>query len=603
MGSDAALLEESTMATIGRGLTHAPALRRGLGVTLVLAVFGTGTRVIVPILIQLTIDSGFEGGQVRMERVLMLCAAASVSVFATAMSMRAAIRRLGTRSEEALYDLRVRLFEHIHRLSVIHHNDEKRGALVARVTGDIEALSQFFSWGALSWLLQGSLMVVVGLVMLAYDWLLALVAFAISLPLFWALRRVQARLARAYMSAREANADALGRSAEFVAGAETLAAYDARDDARQQLEQVVERRYAKQIRAGVLGAFLFPIGEVFAVFTISGVVVVGVLRGPGSGLTLGAMVGFVFLTYRFLEPISEFTEILDQTQAAAAGLRRILQVLDIPAGPPEPDHPVPLPTTALDIMLRDVWFAYPPLSGGVDSAFVVESSFVLRGVTLSIAAGQHVAVVGSTGSGKSTLGRIVARLVDPSSGMVTCGGVALPNVANADLRQRLTFVPQEPFLFDGTVTSNLLFARSDATRAECEAIIEDLGLQDWIASLPQGLDTPVGERGGEMSAGERQLVALIRAALANPEILVLDEATSSVDPIFELQMSRAFERLSTGRTTIAIAHRLSTAQRADRVLVMEEGQVVEDGSHDQLVADGQRYAELYEAWVSATSSR
>jgi putative ABC transport system ATP-binding protein len=224
-------------------------------------------------------------------------------------------------------------------------------------------------------------------------------------------------------------------------------------------------------------------------------------------------------------------------------------------------------------------------------------------VTLSIAAGQHVAVVGSTGSGKSTLGRIVARLVDPSSGMVTFGGVALPNVANADLRQRLTFVPQEPFLFDGTVTSNLLFARSDATRAECEAIIEDLGLQDWIASLPQGLDTPVGERGGEMSAGERQLVALIRAALANPEILVLDEATSSVDPIFELQMSRAFERLSTGRTTIAIAHRLSTAQRADRVLVMEEGQVVEDGSHDQLVADGQRYAELYEAWVSATSSR
>ena len=331
--------------------------------------------------------------------------------------------------------------------------------------------------------------------------------------------------------------------------------------------------------------------------------VVGVLRGPGSGLTLGAMVGFVFLTYRFLEPISEFTEILDQTQAAAAGLRRILQVLDIPVGPPEPEDPRPLPTGALDIALRDVWFAYPPLAGGSETETPTENPFVLHGVSVRIPSGQHVAIVGSTGSGKSTLGRLVARLVDPSSGVVTFGGVALTQVANADLRQRLTFVPQEPFLFDGTVLSNLLFARSDATRAECESIIDELGLQEWIASLSLGLDTPVGERGAELSAGERQLVALIRAALADPEILVLDEATSSVDPLFELQMSRAFDRLSTGRTTIAIAHRLSTAQRADRVLVMENGRVIEDGAHEELLARGERYAELYDAWVSATSGR
>lgn len=603
MATESRQPHESTLATIGRGLTHAPALRRGLGLTVALAVFGTGTRVVVPILIQLTIDSGFDAGRVRMGRVAVLCGAATVLVFATAMSMRASIRRLGTRSEEALYDLRVRLFEHIHRLSVTHHNEEKKGALVARVTGDIETLSQFFSWGALSWLLQGSLMVVVGLVMLAYDWLLAIVAFSIALPLFWALRRVQARLGRAYLSAREANAETLGRSAEFISGVETLVAYGARDDARVRLEESFRQRYTKQIRAGVLGAFLFPIGEVFAVFTISGVVVVGVLRGPGSGLTLGAMVGFVFLTYRFLEPISEFTEILDQTQAAAAGLRRILQVLDTPAGPPEPDEPHALPSTPLDIVLRDVWFAYPPLGGGGDAVAPPDNPFVLHGVSLSIPAGQHVAVVGSTGSGKSTLGRVIARLVDPSSGVVTFGGVALTAVANTDLRQRLTFVPQEPFLFDGTVLSNLLFARSDATRQDCESIIDDLGLREWIETLPEGLDTPVGERGGELSAGERQLVALIRAALADPEILVLDEATSSVDPLFELQMSRAFERLSTGRTTIAIAHRLSTAQRADRVLVMEDGRVVEDGTHESLVLLGRRYAELYDAWVSATSSR
>ena len=594
---------DSTLGTIGRGLAESPAIRRGLGVTLLLAVMGTGTRVVVPILIQQVIDRGFDNGRVNSGMVVMLCSGAAVLVLVTAVAMRTAIQRLGVRSEEALYGLRVRLFEHIHRLSLMHHNEEKKGALVARVTGDIETLSQFFSWGALSWVLQGSLMVVIAIIMIAYNWLLAIVAFAISLPLFWALRRVQARLARAYSQAREANADVLGRAAEFVSGAETLAAYGVREEAREAIEVAFTQRYARQIRAGVLGAFLFPIGEVFAVFTISGVVLVGVALGPDSGLTFGAMVGFVFLTYRFLEPISEFTEIIDQTQAAAAGLRRIIEVLDTPAGPPEALDPRPLPPHRLDIGIRSVWFAYPPLHGSEDAAPAVTDPdpFVLHDLNVSIPAGQHIAVVGTTGSGKSTLGRLIARLIDPSTGSVTLGGVPLTEIANVELRKRLVFVPQEPFLFDGTILSNLQFVREGVSQQECERMVDALGLAEWIDSMEHGLLTEVGERGSELSAGERQLVALMRAALADPEILILDEATSSVDPVFELRMSRAFDTLSTGRTTVAIAHRLSTAQRADRILVMEEGRVVEDGHHEELVAATSRYAEMFAAWVTATS--
>lgn len=334
--------------------------------------------------------------------------------------------------------------------------------------------------------------------------------------------------------------------------------------------------------------------------TIVAVSVTAILRGPGAGLTLGAVVGFIFLTYRFLEPVAEFTEIIDNTQAAVAGLSRILEILETPIGPPEPLVPQPLPQSRLDIRFSRVWFAYQSRSSAETSDDSADP-FALREVTVEIPFGQHVAVIGSTGSGKTTLGRLVSRLVDPSSGTVTIGGVSLTDVARDDLRSVLTFVPQEPFLFDGTVLSNLRFVDPKLNEATCRNIARNLGLEEWLESLPNGLSTTVGERGNDLSAGERQLVALLRSAIAEPRILVLDEATSAVDPLIEVRISRAFDVLSAGRTTIAIAHRLSTAMRADRILVMENGAVVEDGNHDTLVASGGRYASLYETWVTATS--
>jgi ABC-type multidrug transport system fused ATPase/permease subunit len=361
------------------------------------------------------------------------------------------------------------------------------------------------------------------------------------------------------------------------------------------VEKASHERSNSFIRAGTIGAFLFPSGEVFSVFTVAAVVGVGVFRGPDSGLTAGAMVGFLFLTYKFLEPIAEFTEVLDQTQTAVAGMRRVLGVLEIPIGPPEPEVAVRLPAGALAVTLDRVDFSYRSRSEDDEPP-------VLLGVSAHIPAGQQVAVVGETGSGKTTLGRLIARLADPTAGTVAVGGVSLTRVANADLRTRLTVVPQEPFLFEGSIAANLSFAKPKLSVADLEAAIDDLDLRDWLDTLPDGIETEVGQRGTQLSAGERQLVALIRASLIDPAVLVLDEATSSVDALTEVRLSRALEKLASGRTTIAIAHRLSTAARADRVLVLDHGRLVQDGSHNDLVQQEGAYARMYEAWVASTSA-
>ena len=585
----------TAVETIGRGVRAAPALRTGFGLTLLLAMVGASGRVVIPIFVQQSIDRGFPTSGVRVDTVTVLAVIAFVVIVFATWAQRTAVARLGRRSEEALYGLRVRLFEHIHRLSIADHSEERKGALVARVTSDVETLAQFFQWGGLAWLLDGTLMLLVAGVMLAYDWVLALVAFAVAAPLGYVLRRVQSHLSTAYDAARGRNADVMTQISELVAGAETLRAYDAGPYYARQVEQASHERSDSFIRAGTIGAFLFPSGEVFSVFTVAAVVSVGVLRGPGSGLTAGAMVGFVFLTYKFLEPIAEFTEVLDQTQTAIAGMRRVLGVLEIPIGPPEPDVAVPLPTGSLDVTIDRVDFSYR--SRGDD-----DEPPVLSGVSAHIPAGQQVAVVGETGSGKTTLGRLIARLADPDAGTVLVGGVPLTRVSNADLRTRLTVVPQEPFLFEGSIAANLSFARPKLSQADLEHAIDELDLRDWLDTLPDGIDTEVGQRGTQLSAGERQLVALIRASLVDPAVLVLDEATSSVDALTEVRLSRALERLASGRTTIAIAHRLSTAARADRVLVLDHGRLVQDGSHAELVQSPGVYSRMFEAWLAATSA-
>ena len=585
-----------TFEVLGRSVEVAPALRTGLLATFLLAGAGAGARVAIPILLQQAIDNGVRGGEVRMGFIGFLVGVGVVAVLLAGICQRLAVVRLGERSEAALYGLRVRLFRHIHGLSLADHGDEKRGALVSRVTSDIDTLQQFFSWGALVYLLDGTLMAVVGMVMLSYDWMLSLVCFAIASPLVFVLGRIQRRLVVSYARVRELNADALGAVSEMANGVDTLLLHRAQDVPVRRIARVMKERTRANMRVSIIGAFLFPMGEVFSVFCVSGIVVAGVARGPEAGLTSGALVGFIFLTYRFLEPIGEFTEVLDHTQSAVASLRRVLAVLDTPTGPPGPSRPVALPAGRLSIDVEGVSFAYRSRAGDQPE------SAVLHDIDLHIPAGQSVALVGQTGSGKTTLGRLVARFADPGAGCIRLGGVDLRDVDNAELRMRLMVVPQEPFLFSGTILDNLRFARPDADERECEASLVGLGLGDWLDGLEQGISTTVGERGSALSAGDRQLVALGRAALADPDVLILDEATSSVDALTEVRLSRALDALAAGRTSIAIAHRLSTAARADRVVVLDAGRVVEDGPHRDLLAREGRYREMYEAWIVATTA-
>ena len=585
----------ATAKTITRGVNIAPDLGKGIGVTFLFALVGSLARVVVPILIQQSIDNGLQPGNVRVDYIAKLGLIAAISVVVASFSLRRAVLRLGISTEQGLYGIRIKLYDHIHRLSLADHNEERRGALVSRVTSDIETLTMFFSWGALVWLLDGSLMFVVACVMLSYDWILALVAFAVSAPLFIVLRSLQKKLVAAYDIARESNSMLLGTISELVSGTETLRAYQAHEPIVNRTKKAVRSRADSQIRAGVIGAFLFPSGEVFAVLTIVAIVIVGVLRGVGGGLTAGAMVGFVFLTYRFLEPIAEFTEVVDQTQTAVAGLRRVLSVLDTPTGPPSAINPIALPSGPISIELRDLSFSYGSRADTQDDDLPV-----LRNISLSIPAQQHIALVGASGSGKTTLARLIARLADPTIGSVMLSGVNVNKIDNNELRRRLVVVPQEPFLFAQTIAYNLLFAKPDATDDDLLSVIKQLELDEWVSSLPDGLNTKVGQRGSSLSAGERQLVALARAALTNPDVLILDEATSAVDALAEVALSRALRALSAGRTTVSIAHRLSTAARADRILVLEHGKVVEDGSHRVLMGHNRQYATMYAQWLTAT---
>jgi putative ABC transport system ATP-binding protein len=590
------LRRRGAVDTIRAGIAQAPALGKGLGLTFVLALVGAAGRVTIPVVMQQAIDNGIIGNAVRVDYIVQLCVVAAVVVSIAALSQRMAVYRLGSSTEEGLYGLRVRLFDHIHRLSLADHNDERRGALVARVTSDIETLTMFFAWGGLAWMLDLSLMFVVACVMLAYDWVLALVAFAVVAPLILVLRLVQKRLVRAYDGVRTNNAGMLSRMSETVSGVETLQAYDAVEPALVRVEEATAKRSKTSIRAGIIGAFLFPSGEVFSVFTVVVVVGIGVWRGEAAGLSAGALVGFMFLTYRFLEPIAEFTEVIDQTQTAVAGLRRVLGILDTPIGPPPAVDPVPLPAGQLGISLIEVAFAYAPREEEV------APTQVLSALTLTIPPSQHVALVGESGSGKTTIARLIARLADPTSGRVVIGGVNLKHVANDDLRRRLTVVPQEPFLFADTISYNLRFARPDATDADLSHAVQRLGLEDWVNALPDGLETQVGQRGQALSAGERQMVALLRASLVSPDVLILDEATSSVDALTEVRLSRALEKLASNRTTISIAHRLSTAARADRVIVLSSGKVVEDGPHAELMERAGEYRRMYDSWLAATNT-
>jgi ATP-binding cassette subfamily B protein len=528
---------QGAWSVLRRGLRQSPELRVGFVYTVLLALALTVGRLLVPILIQQIFDRGLRGpAGFRPAFVYSACAIVLGIIGLVYVGGRLMYKRLVRASEEALYRLRVRAFAHIHELSIAAQTEEKRGAFVSRVTADVDTLGQFMQWGALAWFTSPILMLGAFVAMLAYSWQLALVVLLVVAPILLVLRVMQRGMVRAYDRVRTRVGEMLSEISESIMGAAVVRAYGLEDRTNRKVKEAIRRRYRAEIYANRFQASIFPMADLFGGLALAAVVVVGAGFGPEWGLSLGRLVAFLFLAGLFLDPLAELSETFDFTQTAIAGWRKILSVLDIPVDVVEPKPGIRLPRGALSVRADGVEFGYRD-GGGL----------ALRGIDL-------------------------------------------------DLRM----VPQDGFLWDVSIRENVRFGREDATDADIEQAFRELGLDSWVASFPEGLDTRVGERGENLSVGERQLVALVRAQLAGPGLLILDEATSAVDPETERVLAEALERLSEGRTTVTIAHRLSTAESADFVLVFDRGRVVERGTHAELVAAGGVYSSLYESWLGNT---
>jgi putative ABC transport system ATP-binding protein len=582
----AATQERGVLGTLLRGLQLAPEFRAGLGVTLGLAVLSTAGRVVVPLAVQQTIDHGLSGPTPDLGLVRRACALAAVAVLVTAVANFLMNVRLYRTTEDGLLALRTRAFRRVHDLSVLHQASERRGSLVSRVTSDVDTMSTFMQYGGLLILVSLAQLVLATALMLWWSWPLTLVVWVCVLPLALLLRVFQRKLVQAYGVVRERIGELLGAVAESVVGAPVIRAYGAQERTAQRIDDAVSRTMKAQTRAQTLAATTFCSAEIVTALANSAVIVVGILLANAGHLSVGRLVGFLFLVTLFVQPLQAATETLNEAQNAVAGLRRVLGVLETPTDVADPQPGRELPPGPLSVWFQHVGFAYP---GGPD---------VLHDVDLTVAPQSRVAIVGETGSGKSTFAKLLTRLMDPTRGRVLLSGVPVNEVGFASLRRRVVLVPQDGFLFDTTVAENVRYGRPGATDEDLQLAFTELGLQDWLDTLPDGAATEVGERGESLSVGERQLVAIARAYLADPDLLVLDEATSAVDPATEVRLSRALDSLTRGRTTLTIAHRLSTAEAADEVLVVDKGSVVQRGPHAQLVAVPGVYQDLHASWIT-----
>ncbi|QWB22983.1 MULTISPECIES: ABC transporter ATP-binding protein [Streptomyces] len=492
-------------------------------------------------------------------------------------------------SQDVLLDLRGRIFRHAQALSVDFHERYTSGRLISRSTADVESLRELLEEGLQELVTVVLSFVYISAMLLWLDLGLGGVAVASFVPLYALVRLYQRRAGRVYRARSTAIAAVIVKFVETMNGIRPVRAFrrEAVNDADFGL---LNERHERTNGNALLEMARYVTGSRLVANTaVAGIVLWGAYRVAGGTLALGVLAAAVLYLRRLYDPIDRLGMFLNSYQSAAASLEKIAGLLAQTPSVPEPAGPRPLPPLASEHPGREVVF------DGVGFGYRTGGE-VLPRFDLTIPAGQTVAVVGSTGAGKSTLAKLLARFYDPSEGRVLLDGVDLRDLAVPDLRRGVVMVTQEAFLFSGTVAENIAIGRPDATRAEMEQAAKEIGAHDFISALPDGYDTDVRKRGGRISAGQRQLVAFARALLADPAVLILDEATSSLDIPGERAVQRAMATVLKGRTAVVIAHRLSTVEIADRVLVMEQGKIVEDGAPAELVAGTGRFADLHRAW-------
>ncbi|MEZ5138329.1 MAG: ABC transporter ATP-binding protein [Acidimicrobiales bacterium] len=537
-----------------------------------------------PLLVRHGIDAGV---QPQVPGALWAASAAYLAVvLADVAVVRSQLVVTGRTAERALWSLRVKVFAHLQRLGLDHYDREMGGRIMTRMTSDIEALTQLLQTGLVNAIVALLTGIGVGIALAAMSWELAAVAFAVLPPLAVATVAFRRRSSRAYEDARDKVAAVNADFQESLSDVRVAQAFVREDQNARRFARRSREYLGARLRAQQLVALYFPFVEMLSGLAGAAVLAAGAVLIDDGSLTAGELIAFVLYLDLFFSPIQQLSQVFDTYQQARVAIERIGELLDEPTTVPDAADPVALGRLRGEVELRDVRFAYP--STGTE---------VLHGVDLRIAAGETVAIVGETGAGKSTVEKLLARYYDVDAGAVLVDGHDVRDLALADLRSQLGVVPQEPFLFAGTVRDNLAYGRPDASDAEIEAAARAVGAHEVIATLPGGYLHVVGERGRGLSSGQRQLLALARALVVDPRILLLDEATANLDLASEARVTAAMAAVAEGRTTVLIAHRLSTAADADRIVVMDGGRVVETGTHATLLADDGTYARLWAAFT------
>ncbi|MFE4964804.1 ABC transporter ATP-binding protein [Streptomyces sp. NPDC056660] len=565
-------------------------LLRGFGrpllVSLALVAVDAGMGLLLPVLIRHGIDQG-----VTKMALGAVWAASLLGLFAVLAQWAAQIgetRMTGRTGERVLYSLRLKIFAQLQRLGLDYYERELTGRIMTRMTTDVDALSTFLQTGLVTAFVSFVTFFGIMVVLLVIDVQLALVVFATLVPLIVATFFFRRASVKAYELARERVSVVNADLQESVSGLRIVQAFRREGDSGRRFTERSESYRRARIRGQWLISVYFPFVQLLSSVAAAGVLMAGAHRVEAATLTTGALVAYLLYIDLFFAPVQQLSQVFDGYQQATVSLGRIQELLREQTSTRAADQPLEVPELRGEIAFEGVHFAY----GAAD-----EGDAALRGIDLTIPAGQTVAFVGETGAGKSTLVKLVARFYDPTGGRVTVDGRDLRTLDLTSYRHRLGVVPQEAYLFQGTVRDAIAYGRPDATDAEVEAAARAVGAHEMIATLDGGYLHEVAERGRNLSAGQRQLIALARAELVDPDVLLLDEATASLDLATEAQVNIATDRLAGRRTTLVVAHRLTTAARADRVVVMDHGRVAEDGTHDELLARDGRYAELWRTFI------
>ncbi|MHC9295051.1 ABC transporter ATP-binding protein [Mycobacterium sp. LTG2003] len=564
--------------------------RWAVGALALVVIVENVARLSVPILVQRGIDRGIppiiDGGPAR--ELMLIVGTLCAVVVIQAVSRMFFLRRSGRIGQEVLLELRRRVFRHFQRLDVAFHDRYTSGRVVSRSTNDVEAIQDMLETGFDSLITAVLTLFGTAILLIVLDWrlgLMCLAAFPILVALVWWFRNESAKT---YRLVRESAALVIVQFVETMTGIKAVQAYRREPRNQEIFEDIADDYRAINEKTFKLLAVFMPGVKLVGNITTGVVLLYGGYRVLRGEMTIGTLAAFLLYLRMFFEPMQEISQFFNTFQSASSALEKLAGVLAEKPGIADPVRPVELSEVKGDIEFHDVQFSYTP------------GRPVLPGMTLHVPAGQTVALVGTTGAGKTTIAKLIARFYDPTSGAVTLDGVDLRALSQSELRRHVVMVTQENFMFEGTIADNIRFGRPDATDEQVRAAAEAVGADRFIATLADGYDTDVAKRGGRLSAGQRQLVAFARAFLADPAVLILDEATSSLDIPSERMVQRALETVLADRTALVIAHRLSTVQIADRVLVLEHGRIIEDGPPADLIerADG-AYAALHRAWVDS----